>query len=144
MAIPDPLVAVRTYLLADAGVSAIASTRVFAAELPSTEASNMPRAAVVVTAAGGGQASLGARSHVPVGSIRMDVRCYGETPAAASALHYAVLSALKAIGRTFVDATLLHSCVVEGGPFNLREPDVDWPLVLSTYSLLAAEVAAPA
>lgn len=144
MTIPDPLVAVRIYLLADAGVAALASTRVFAAELPSAEASEMPRATVVIAAAGGGGASPGARSHVPVGGVRIDVKCYGASPAEASELHYATLSALKTIGRTFVDGTLLHSCVVEGGPFSLREPDVDWPLVLSTYQLLAAEVAAPA
>jgi len=144
MPIPDPLVAVRSYLVANAGVSALAGTRVFVAELPSAEADSMPRGAVVLSAAGGAQSGPGARSHVEAGTTRIDVRCYGSSHVEASALHYAVLTALKAIGRTFVDGTLLHSCVVEGGPFSLREPDVDWPLVLSTYSLLAAEVAAPA
>jgi len=143
MAIPNPLEAVVDFLLNDAGVVDLVSTRVYFAELPRADTKLAPRAAVVVSASGGGGTGAGDRSFIPLTKMRMDVRAYAATPYACWAIHLAVLDALKNLSRAVETATLLHCATVTGGPLQLRDGDLDWPLVLSVYDVIVAEVAIP-
>lgn len=140
MTVPDPVTAIVAFLRADAEVSALVGTRVFGGELPDAESVSMPRKAAVVSAIGS-PAGVGTRSLVEAGTVRMDVRSYGETPYEAIRVHWAVYEALKHMSRTVQDGTLLHDAVIEGGPLSLRDPDTDWPFALGSYRVLAAEVA---
>lgn len=141
MAIPNPLEALVVFLKADAAVAALVDTRVYGAELPPSEATAQPRKCVVVTASGGGGAGPGDRSYMRVARIRFDVKAYAETPYAAWEVHLATLDALKHMERSVNNATLLHNATISGGPNQLRDPDLDWPLVFSVYELTVAEVA---
>ncbi len=138
---PDPVEALVVYLRADAEVAAMVVGRVYGAELPPQEAAQMPRKAVVVTAAGGGATGPGARSYLPLGTVRMDVRCYGETQYEAMKVWRAVHRALKRLGRQVQGQALVHAVYEEAGPLQTREPEVGWPLVLSVWEALVAEMA---
>lgn len=138
---PDAVVALVAYLRADTQVAALAAGRVYGAELPPQEAAQMPRKAVVVTAAGGGTTGPGARSYLPLGTVRVDVRCYGETQYEAMKVWRAVHGALKRLGRCPQGEALLHAAYEEAGPLQTREPEVGWPLVLSVWEALVAEMA---
>jgi len=145
MPIPDPLAAVVSYLLADTEVQAQVGLKVFGAELPplNTLGFTMPVKCMVVAYAGGTAIGPGARSKVPLGLYRMDVKAYGGTPFEASAVYLAAMDRLVRTLERSVErgTTLLHNAVVAGGPIGLRDGDLDWPMVLSTYEIMISEVA---
>ena len=137
--IPDPLLALRELVAADADVAALAGTRVFAAELPDSEAAQMPRAAAVIAASGGPPDA----GYAPLAHRRIDVRTYGKTPLGAMKLHLAVHAVLKSLRRTPSLTVLVHSAALEAGPVAMREPEVgaEWPFVFASYAVLASEQA---
>lgn len=136
--IPNPLPRLRNYLLVDAATAALVGTRVYVARLPREDSAAMPRACVILNAAGGpGDAGL-----APIGDTRIDARCYGATDMEAMTLYYAVREAFKHMPRAIYTGLLLHAVTIETGPLALQEPEVDWPLVLGTFRVTAAELAA--
>lgn len=135
---PDPLAAVRAYLLGITELTALVGQRVYVPELPGADATAMPRAAVVLSESGGpGDLTYG---HLSV--QRMDVRSYGPTFIEAWHVHAVVHRALKAIRRVRVGACLIHVVTVETGVLRLREPEVNWPLALRVYQVKSAELTA--
>jgi hypothetical protein len=135
MSIGNPLTALRAYLIADAGILTLASTRVYAGELPKTEADNMPRAALVARLAGGS----GPASDVPALYVTVDVTCYGATGLQATALYLAAREALRGLKRDQLVDNVLHSAVELSGPLELRDPDTHWPLTWSSWRVIASE-----
>ena len=135
MSIANPLTAVRSHLLNDAGVLLLAGVRVYSGELPKSEADNMPRQAVVVTLAGGG----GPASDVPIMQIVVDVTCYGATGLEATTLYLAARAALRTLRREMLSDSLLHSAVEVSGPLELRDPDTHWPFTWSSWRVVAGE-----
>lgn len=135
----DVLKAAISLLKADAAVAALVSARVFGEELPTSEASSMPRKAVVVRR-GAGTAGLG--GYLEVERAPLDVFCWGETPLESEKVRQAVHEALKQARRQVRDGVLLHGFEPNGGPAALRDPDTQWPYTLSTWSFLASEAAA--
>lgn len=147
-AIPDHLAALRTFLISDAGVAAAtggagSGSRVFAGQLPEKFVASglMPTGAVLITAAGG-LGTFGG-GYQQFGDRRVDVRSYGASPHSANDLWRVVHPALKNLARELIGdpACLLHWARPAGGPLPLRDPDKDWPFVLSTWQVLSAEVA---
>ena len=141
MAEADPMAAVRSILLADSGVTGQVSTRVYGDELPGSQNQQMPRKCVVLSYSGGGSLGPGARSYVPWGVTRMDVRSYGATPYEASQVRNAVHMVLKFLRRTVAASTVVHGVTVSGGPLTLRDPDTGWPHKLMVYDVNAIEFA---
>lgn len=139
----DPIGALVAYLKADGDTAALVGARVFAAELPDDDpAINLkagPVKAVVVRYAGGPQ-QIG-QGYARYGDFRADVLCYGETPHEAAKAHVAAHVALKQLRRTGQAGTVLHWCRPAGGPLSLRDPDTEWPYVMSAWQVLAGEVA---
>jgi uncharacterized protein YcfJ len=132
----EPIEAVAAWLGDDAGVEAagVAAEFIFGGELPRDMASRMPRECVVVSEAGGlGFATLS------LDNQRVDVRSYGTTARRAKEVAIAVHRSLKSLQRATVGDTFLHSAVASGGYIGLREPGVDWPLVLRSYAVLYDE-----
>ncbi len=122
-------------------VNTLTGGRVYGGDLDEAEVPNMPRAALVVAYAGGGTLGVGANSYLRVGEIRVDLRCYGETPYEADRIHRAAHGLMKHMRRDVVSSVLLHHAVNSGGPLQLRDPKTDWPFVLRTYMVTAAETA---
>lgn len=135
--IPDLLVALVAHLEADTAVAAAVGSRVYGAELPPSETDAQPRAAIVVRYAGGlGQYGRGWQQW---GDRRIDTLCYGADPAAAGGVFNALHPAMKQLEREAYADVLLHWARQAGGPLQLRDPDTNWPLVLSTWQVLASE-----
>lgn len=141
MAIPDPIGALIAYLKADTDITTLAGTRVFAPEMHATEVKNQPRQALVLSQSGGGGLGPGRSSLIEVEVFRLDVRAYGATHLEAMTLSLAAHSRLKTMIRTVQSNTLLHNATISGGPLSLREPILDWPLVLRVYDIMVAELA---
>ena len=139
MAIPNPITAIITFLKADSTLTALVGTKVFGAELPDTETENMPQLCVVIAPAGGG--GPGANSNLSFMSLRLDLKCYGTTPLTAWSVYLAVRDAMKGLEGSVKDTVLLYDASIEGGPINLRDADLDWPLVLGTFNLRVSETA---
>ncbi|MFQ5775862.1 MAG: DUF3168 domain-containing protein [Kiloniellaceae bacterium] len=136
----DPIAAVVAFLKADAGVAALAGTRVFGLELPAAEAANMPRKAVVLRASGG--PSLAAGTYLDHDSQRIDLVSYGETPFEAERLRRAIFDALKPVARLVVNSTLVHWIEPAGGFATQRDPDAAWPSAFQSFQVFFAESAA--
>jgi hypothetical protein len=131
----DVLAALRTVLLADDGVAALCGTRVWAAELPKAEVTNMPRANVVLAHAGGFERM----ATDPRVRPRVDVYSYGETFFSAGQLDRAVYDALKALRRRKVGEALIHGVALAGGPIQLRDSDAGWPVLVTSVSVATDE-----
>jgi hypothetical protein len=131
---PDPVTALVAYLRANIN----APTLVFGQELPASQADSMPKPVVVCRSAGGPLD----RGFLTLGNTRIDVRCYGATPFAAMSLYQETHALMKyGIQRIAVGPTLLHSATLESGPNHLREPDLDWAFILSSWLVKSAQVA---
>ncbi len=134
----DVLKAIRGFLLADATLAALVSTRVFVGPLPKSEAASMPRAAVTIRMSGGPEE----RSYVEVVQQRIDVFCYGANELGAVAVQRAVWDALKYINREVQDSILLHAAQPTGAIGPLEDPDGHWPMVVVSWLIVAAETTA--
>lgn len=136
----DPIAAVLAVLKADADVAALAANRVFGGEVPRTEVEHMPRAAVVVSGAGG----PGGYAYMDFAKVRIDVDCYAATPRDAWLLHLAVRTKLKHLRRTHAKGVLIHSADVSADGSSGVDPETDWPVTVSSYLLSVAEIAVDA
>jgi hypothetical protein len=137
MTVADPIEALAAFLKADAGVASIVGTRVFGGELPRAEISSMPRQAVVLLPAGGGAQGLGFQEW---GDQRVDVDCYGATPRDGWLLYLAVNAALKQLSHDEFSSVMLMSATPSGRGIPARDPETDWPVTLSSWTLLAHEI----
>lgn len=135
----------RAFLQADTDVAAIVGTqagygvRVFGGELPRQLVASMPRASVVVKAAGGG---LLGQAQQRYGDQRVDVDCYGATPHEAWDVYLEVAAAFDALDAAVHGDTLLSSANVSSRGIQARDPETDWPVVVATWQVLAGKDAA--
>lgn len=134
----DPIEALVAFLKADSAVAAILSARVFGGELPRRENESMPRACVVLKPAGGGLIGLEYQSY---GDMRVDVDCYAATSQGSWTLYRAVYGALKGMQREVFADTLLHWAKPSSRGTTARDPLTDWPVTISSWQVLVAEVA---
>lgn len=131
--VADPLSALVAHLRT--ALAASTSGRVFGEQLPGSETSSMPRAGVLLRSAGG----PGAARHAPLLRIRVDVHAYGATPYSAMLVHWAAYAALRDVNRLLVGSTLLHACEPESGPIAQTDAETEWPEVVSSWLVTAAE-----
>lgn len=130
MTVPDTLDDIRTLLLADAAVAAATSSRVFSGELPEEESRLMPRAAVVVSPAGG----PGRQGTTKYRRTRVDTTCYGATLHESWQVHLAVREALETLSRR--DNSLISLEMTSDGAL-ARDPLKQWPTCYASYRLLS-------
>jgi hypothetical protein len=141
MAIPNPITAVVAFLKADAEVTTQVGTKVFGAELPDTETTNMPQKCLVVAPAGGPGGGLFGNSRMQLNRIRVDIKGYGTTPETSWDVYHSAYDALKQLVQTKQGTVLLEDASVAGGPVQLRDNDLEWPLVMGSFEVVVAEVA---
>ena len=128
--------ALRVFLLADAGVSALVGARVFAVELPKAEAALMPRQCIVIKPSGGPSFEPG--SYIPHEYQTLDVFSYGETPFEADGVRDAVNNSFRLLRRGRTGETLIHWVQPAGGWASNRDPDADWPYGFQSYQAFYA------
>jgi hypothetical protein len=129
----DPMSALVAHLRT--GLTVAAGGRVFAEQLPGSETSAMPRSGVLLRHAGG----PGAPAHAQLVLLRIDAHCYGATPYAAMLVHWELFSLLRDLQRVVVGGTLLHSATPETGPISQIDSETEWPEVVSSWLVTAAE-----
>ena len=134
---PNPIIAIIDFLQADTTVGSVMATRVFGAELPPGEVSSMPRECAVIKASGGPGSDM---NYMKTNRNRYELRAYGRTPLLAWDAHLAVHDALKQMVPNVINSTKLNNAIQVQGPMQLRDPDTNWPFVLSSYSISASEV----
>ena len=137
---PNLIAALISFLSADTALDFYVAGRIFGEELPESAVAAMPRDCIVVKTSGGAGA-FGA-GWQEFGDRRVDLRCYGPTPLQANLVSDLAYVALKQMHRSLQGDCLLHWARIAGGPQALRDPDTDWPFALSSWQVLAAEIAA--
>jgi hypothetical protein len=138
--IASPLSALRLALLEDPDVAELLGDRVYVERLPGAEAEAMPRAGVVLRHAGG----AGAPAHARLVLLRVDVHAFGPTTYTAETAHWTVHAALRRLERRTVGGTLLHAVLPTSGARAQTDPTTEWPELVSTWALTAAEEVAVA
>ena len=128
----DPIGAIIAYLKTKSAVTDLTSTRIFGQELPRSEVSNMPRRCLVVSSAGG---VLGHIEATTMRQVRVDIRCYGESPKQAMDLHITTDTTLSDLNGEASGNTYISSVFQETAPLSLRDPDLDFAYVQSPYLL---------
>jgi hypothetical protein len=139
LGVGDAVAAVVEYLGADATIAEVTGSgdRIFGWELPDDQAQSMPRAALVISDAGGFHDGL----PEAMDRSRIDVRAYGATLDEAKRLAVLVRLRLKALTKwTSSLGLVLHAPLPAGGYIPLREPAGGWPLVLRSYLVTYPEV----
>lgn len=127
-AIVDIGVAIRRYLLSDAGVAAEVSDRVFIDDLPESENESMPRKCVILRSAGGPDL----RSYTDLQRQRFDVMAFGATRFEAGEVDAAVVYALHWMRRNVKEEAVLHSAVLSGGSTTFKAAQTGWPIKMRT------------
>lgn len=130
MTIADPIADIRTLLLADTAVAALVDTRVFGGELPQAEAAQMPRAAVVVSPAGG----PGRPKFMKIRHTRVDTICYGATLHDSWKLHLAVREALETLDHRSSSVMAIEAA---SDAANARDSVKQWPTCYASYRVLS-------
>lgn len=134
--VPDYLRALMEHLKADVDLIPLVGSRVFYPELPPNQ-SDLVQPAVSLIEAGG---LSGATAWQEYGEVRVDIRCWAETPNAARDIWFVVYPSLKQLQRVVQNDTLIHRCSRDGGPITMRDPDTRWPSVWSAWRVLVAEI----
>lgn len=137
----DVMVALIDLLQSDTGVSALVGDHVYGSALPPSEAGRQPSKAVVLRYAGGGGSAPGSADYLDLAEQRVDVYSYGETMYEADKVRRAVHSALKSINRVIMGPVLVHRANWAAGPITFMDPDTDWPAMVETWNVMAAESA---
>lgn len=113
---------------------------VYGEELPN-QGGTMPRKCIVVSSAGG----FGSRGFLTTNNLRVDVRCYGESPAESREVWREVYEALKNFtAQTVVvdgsEEVKILSIYEESHAFSSREPDTRWPFTTGLWNVMARDV----
>lgn len=127
--------AFRSWLVADATLSALVGTRVFVGPVPKSEAASMPRACVACRMSGGPMNE----DYVRLTDQRFDVWCYGASEIQAVEVQRAVQDALKYLMRSLVGDVLMHSAKPTGAIGPVEDPDTNWPVVIQSFLVKASE-----
>lgn len=138
----DPTDAISATIAAlkdSAAVTALVGTRVFGAELPAAETVPMARESIVVAIAGTPSTSPGTSDWIKWSRRRVDVRCYGPSFARAMLVAVTAEAQLKGWTRKAVGGILIDVFTHTAGPIQFRDPDLDWPTVITTWNVLHAD-----
>lgn len=138
--------ALRTFVLADATVSALlaesvstvpASERVYVNAIPreTIAASDVehPPKMVVLRQAGG----IPKLDTLPTENLRINVLAYGEDDHQADRVRRSVMSLFVHASRECVGDVMLHHINPASGPVSLVDPDIVWPAVSQAFTLQA-------
>lgn len=135
--LPDYIAGIIALMKDNGDIKDLVGTDVYGMELPRAEVNNMAQKLIVVSSVGGDPVY----HHMKLTWNIVEVRCYGETYYEAWRLHNAAHAFFKGLNRVTYDTLLLHTAIPVNGPITLQDPKFEWPVVLSTWRLLAAEAA---
>jgi hypothetical protein len=123
--------------LADSAVFALVEDRIWVNKIPRDEIEaastfHPPKMLVLRMAGGAGKADL-----LPVDQPTITTLCYGETDEEADKVRRAVWELFVRSLRVTHDGVLFHDFIPTGGAIPNTEPDLVWPVIAQTYTVLA-------
>lgn len=137
--VADVRTAVAGYLL-DA-VGGLVNGHVFSPKLPENDDMpgdlHMPQGCIIVSGAGG--VSVHGNSFLPLGTPRIDVRCYGSTGLQADRIAQAAANALKRLRPSVWEGVKLHSANISAEPNPMIDADTLWPFTLISVQVMYVE-----
>lgn len=133
MAAADLEAGLRSYLLTQANVTAIAPGGIYSGELNEDETAQQARGAIVIKSSGG--VSTNSASTVEVDTRRVDIFAFGSTPRLAGQLMAETALALKRLRRSVHAGTLLYWANSAGGQASGREPTTEWPRAFQSFQV---------
>ncbi|MEO0589115.1 MAG: DUF3168 domain-containing protein [Pseudomonadota bacterium] len=135
MSVPADLEAgLVAYLKAQASVSALVGTRVFAGELHPNETQNMPRKALLVRLSGG--VSLTGESKLRYDTQRFDLFAFGETPLEAGRTLATAGFELRALENGTWAGCRIFWVNSAGGRSQGVEPGTEWPRHFQSFQAM--------
>jgi hypothetical protein len=132
MSIPDATGALVAVLKAEPTIAALVAGRVFGQSLPAKEATNMPRAAIIVQNTGGSGGLYGLSKLL---TQQVDIRSYGRTSYEANQVALTVYVFLNGLLRGLSSQTLIYSCRNLVKPFYGEESDDLWPFSTTVWEV---------
>jgi len=139
---PDPVSGLVAFLAATSAVTDLTGNRIYGGEIAKAAVPQMPRASIVVSPAGGLGAFGGGWQEY--GDRRFDVDCYAATEDSSHELYIEAHQALKQMEAHNRAGIRLHWARPAAGGNTGRDPRNDWPVTLSSWQVLASEIAVPA
>lgn len=133
----DVMGALRTMVLADSDVFGLVGDRVYVNKIPRSviedaDTFHPPKMLVLRMAGGAGKADL-----LPIDQPTISTLCYGETDEEADRVRRGVWELFVAARRVTHDQVLIHHINPTGGAVPNVEPDLVWPVIAQTYTVLA-------
>lgn len=131
MSAADLLTGLRTYLLAQPAVVALAPSGIHASELHEDQTPGMPAGAIVIRSSGG--IDLHGSDFAEKATQRIDLFAFGATPYEADRLRAEASLALKRLRRGVFSGVLIDWVNPASGPSDGREPVVEWPRSFQSF-----------
>jgi hypothetical protein len=135
----DPSASICAYLLNTMGD--LVEGRIFRPDLPKSEDQYMPRACLLVRAAGGYKLFGG--GYMPVGDPLIHVIAYGVSAQEAASLSRSVYIALKQLTPGVWENTHLRWARIAMGPTPDFDDNVLWPLSVVSAQVMCTDVQVP-
>ncbi len=129
--------ALRTLVLAESTITDLIDDRIYINKIrreviEAADTREPPKILVLRMAGGTGKADT-----MPVVNITIDALCYGETDFEADELRRAVTQRFTLLSRETHDNVLIHHINPTGGPISSVDPDLVWPAVSQSFTILA-------
>jgi len=133
----DVMAALRQLALADADISALVGTRVYVNRIPKEEIKTAdtfhpPKMLVLKMAGGNGKADL-----LATDTSTIDTLCYGESDFEADKVRRAVWERFVGLTRETFSSVCIHHINPTGGAVSLVDPEIVWPAISQSYTLMA-------
>lgn len=133
--------AIQQYLLTIEEVTELVGSNIFLLEIPQSSDLTEPFMCTVVRA-GGGAARYGSGT-LELNDLRIVMASYGPTLHLAYNIDGAIYEALKTLTPSVWGSTYLHWVKPAVRPIALRDPDLQWPYVVSSWQTLASDITIP-
>jgi hypothetical protein len=129
--------ALRTLVLAETTITDLIDDRIYINKIPradieAADTLEPPKILVLRMAGGGSKADV-----MPTVDLTVDALCYGETDFEADKLRRAVTQRFTLLSRETHDDVLIHHINPTGGPISSVDPDLVWPAVAQSFTILA-------
>ncbi len=133
----DVMKALRDLSISDSDINALVAGRVFVNRIPKkviedAPTFNPPKMLVLRQAGGSAKADF-----LPLDKPLVTALCYGESDLEADKVRRAVFERFDSLSMEESAGVLLHWINPTGGAIPLREPDIVWPAVAQTFSIMA-------
>ena len=130
--------AIQFWLTSQSAVSDLVDDRVYLNRLPRDVIEKQdtfhPKKMIVIQMAGG----KGTSDFRDLDRPNINVLCYGETDLEADKVRREMWKAFKNLTREWINDVLIHHVNPISGVIVSRDPDIKWPILTQSFSILAA------